>query len=65
MSIIGADEAGIKKHSQAMKCGELYGLFSCMVAGRAWSSISGRKLETGEVIPNEVFGLFHLFNCVI
>jgi len=54
MSIIRGDEAGIKEHSYAMNCGELYGLFSCMVAGRAWSSISKQKLQTGEVNPNEV-----------
>ena len=54
MSIIKGDQAGIKKHSEAMHCGDLYGLFSCMVSGRAWSSISNRRLQTGEINPNEV-----------
>lgn len=54
MSILKGDEDGIKEHSEAMNCGELYGLFSCMVSGRAWSSITEQKLESGVVNPNEV-----------
>ncbi|XP_067941675.1 aarF domain-containing protein kinase 1-like [Watersipora subatra] len=53
MAIIKGDEVGLREHSKAMNCEDLYGLFSCMVAGRAWSSITARRLESGEVIADE------------
>ena len=54
LSILKGDKDGMKRHSEALNCGDLYGLLSCMVAGRAWSSIEGGKLESGKVNPFEV-----------
>ncbi len=34
LSILNADKAGIKKYADRLGCGQLYGLFACMVAGR-------------------------------
>ena len=69
MSILRGDEAGIKQHSKAMNCEELYGLFSCMVSGRAWSSITSQKLEKGLHDPNDAKSevmLYHVNQmCVI
>ncbi|XP_070578441.1 aarF domain-containing protein kinase 1-like [Ptychodera flava] len=39
-SLINADIEGIKKHSQALGAGELYGLFACMLTARSWTAVT-------------------------
>lgn len=39
MSLIKADLKSIKHYAHKMNCGELYGLFACILTARSWSSI--------------------------
>lgn len=41
MSIIRADVEEMRKNSEKLGIGELYGLFACMVSGRSWNAILG------------------------
>lgn len=40
LSILAADVNGIKKYSQVLGAGDMYGLFTCMVTARSWESVS-------------------------
>jgi len=40
LSILNANQEGIKEYADKLGVGQLYGLFACMVAGRSWSSIT-------------------------
>jgi len=40
LSILNANQDGIKEYADKLGVGQLYGLFACMVAGRSWSSIT-------------------------
>lgn len=39
MSLIKADLEGIKHYANKMNCGELYGLFACILTARSWNSV--------------------------
>ncbi|XP_036370711.1 aarF domain-containing protein kinase 1 isoform X3 [Octopus sinensis] len=39
MSLINADVAAIRQAASNLNCGELYGLFSCIVTARSWDAI--------------------------
>lgn len=41
MSIVRADVDDMRKNSEELGIGELYGLFACMVSGRSWNAILG------------------------
>jgi len=40
LSILNANQDGIKEYADKLGVGQLYGLFACMVAGRSWTSIT-------------------------
>merc|ERR1711997_865030 len=40
LSILNANQEGIKEYADKLGVGQLYGLFACMVAGRSWTSIT-------------------------
>jgi len=40
LSILNADQSGIRTYADKLGVGSLYGLFACMVAGRSWDSIT-------------------------
>lgn len=39
-SILAADINGIKRYSETLGAGEMYGLFACMLTARSWESVS-------------------------
>ncbi|GAB1610413.1 aarF domain-containing protein kinase 1-like [Argonauta hians] len=39
MSLLKADESEIRRSASQLNCGELYGLFSCIVSARSWDAI--------------------------
>ncbi|XP_013398397.1 uncharacterized aarF domain-containing protein kinase 1 [Lingula anatina] len=39
-SLLDADLEGMKHYADVMGCGDLYGLFACVVTGRSWTAIS-------------------------
>lgn len=52
-SIIELDNAGIKKHSEALGVGEYYGLLACIVTGRSWDTIQS-GIDKKELSAQEV-----------
>uniref|UniRef100_A0A023F2D9 Protein kinase domain-containing protein n=2 Tax=Triatoma infestans TaxID=30076 RepID=A0A023F2D9_TRIIF len=50
LSILDKDMEGMKKHSEALGVGSLYGLFACMVSGRSWTAI-----ESGITVTKHSF----------
>ncbi|XP_046338641.1 aarF domain-containing protein kinase 1-like [Haliotis rufescens] len=40
MSLISADLEGIKTYAHALNCGDMYGLFACMLTARSWKAVS-------------------------
>ncbi|XP_053331216.1 aarF domain-containing protein kinase 1 isoform X2 [Spea bombifrons] len=52
-ALIGANMEGVRKYSQRLGAGEMYGLFACMLTARSWDSVNrGIKkspASTGEV----------------
>jgi aarF domain-containing kinase len=54
LSILHADQEGIKEYADKLGVGQLYGLFACMVAGRSWSSIT-KGIDKAEKTASEVW----------
>jgi len=59
LSILNADQDGIRNYADKLGVGSLYGLFACMVAGRSWDSITKgidrtekNKAESKEIKEN-------------
>ena len=44
-SMIFADEAGIKRHSESLNAGELYPLLACMLTAKPWSQIMRKDIN--------------------
>ena len=60
LSILNANQEGIKEYADKLGVGQLYGLFACMVAGRSWSSIT-KGIDKSEKTKAEVRNIiFHL-----
>ena len=53
MSILNANQEGIKEYADKLGVGQLYGLFACMVAGRSWTSIT-KGIDKAEKSAAEV-----------
>ena len=61
LSILNANQEGIKEYADKLGVGQLYGLFACMVAGRSWSSIT-KGIDKSEKTKAEVRNIiFHLY----
>ena len=59
LSILNANQEGIKEYADKLGVGQLYGLFACMVAGRSWSSIT-KGIDKSEKTKAEVRNIiFH------
>ncbi|XP_041354030.1 aarF domain-containing protein kinase 1-like isoform X2 [Gigantopelta aegis] len=56
ISLINADVDGIKKYAEAMNCGNLHGLFACMLTARSWKAVSAGidKHEFSEAEGQEI-----------
>lgn len=39
MSLIKSDMDGLKRNAELMGCGDLFGLFACVISGRSWKAI--------------------------
>ena len=53
LSILNANQDGIKEYADKLGVGQLYGLFACMVAGRSWTSIT-KGIDKAEKSAAEV-----------
>ena len=53
MSLLKADLDGIKKYSARLNCGDMYGLFSCMLTARSWDAITS-GIDKSELTEAEV-----------
>lgn len=56
MSLINADLEGIKKYATELNCGDMYGLFACMITARSWNAITSGidKTEITQSESNEI-----------
>lgn len=52
-SILAADINGIKRYSETLGAGEMYGLFACMLTARSWESVS-RGIDKKDRTQSEV-----------
>ena len=53
LSILNADQKGIREYADKLGVGQLYGLFACMVSGRSWTSIT-KGIDRAEKTAAEV-----------
>ncbi|XP_064602704.1 aarF domain-containing protein kinase 1-like [Liolophura sinensis] len=64
MSLINADQKGIKHYSSLMNAGDLYPLFACMLTARSWTAVSSGiankefSAKEGEEIKSSVADYF-------
>ena len=61
MSLINADLDGIKKYATELNCGDMYGLFACMITARSWTAIN-RGIDKSQMSESEVSALIHISN---
>ncbi|KAK3092968.1 hypothetical protein FSP39_009499 [Pinctada imbricata] len=56
LSLINSDLDGIKKYSGLLNCGDMYGLFACMLTARSWNSVMSGidKSQVTEDETNEI-----------
>ncbi|XP_062603304.1 aarF domain-containing protein kinase 1-like [Saccostrea cucullata] len=52
MSLINADLEGIKKYSAELNCGDMYGLFACMLTARSWKAITS-GIDKSQITQSE------------
>ena len=60
MSLIKADLEGIKHYAHVMNCGELYGLFACILTGRSWKMIL-TGIDKKPVSKDEVNSIYNFY----
>lgn len=53
MSLINTDLEGIKKYAAELNCGDMYGLFACMITARSWNAITN-GIDKTEITQSEV-----------
>lgn len=56
MSLINADLDGIKKYATELNCGDMYGLFACMITARSWTAINS-GIDKSQMSESEVSAL--------
>lgn len=54
MSLINTDLEGIKKYAGELNCGDMHGLFACMVTARSWNAITS-GIDKSQITQSEVF----------
>ncbi|XP_066931298.1 aarF domain-containing protein kinase 1-like [Clytia hemisphaerica] len=66
-SIIELNNEDIKKYSEALGCGEYYGLLTCIVTGRSWNAIQGgiaNKHQTAEELKEVQEGILEYVHVI-